>query len=108
MKTKKIDLDKFDDEFNKVGHMAGAKSKKPGLRKTFMVREVLRVDLMVDGEPYIASKVGGGKSYALNLADSTGGTFEDDLCNKLGLNKGDKIEFTMTIRKIERWPHGKL
>ena len=66
-------------------------------RKTFAVREVLRVGLMVGNEPYLATKVGGGKSYMLSLLDGDS-VFEDAIIKELGLKSKDEVEFVLTVR----------
>lgn len=79
--------------------------KKPTIktkkgRRTFSVHERLRIDNMVDGEPYVHSVVGGGKSYAISLSDGIT-EFEERMIASLGLKKGDKVDFFLHCKKVE-------
>ena len=72
-------------------------------RKTFAVREVIQIEAMVCGELFMHHKMGkgGGKSFALTLADGPDGSyFEERILKEIGCKKGDKLECTMTFRVI--------
>jgi hypothetical protein len=75
--------------------------KTVGPRHSYMIREVLRIGLMVDGEPYIQSKIGRGKSCAIRMFDGAS-DLEEAIMAALRCEKGDEVEFVLSCRKVEK------